>query len=170
MRGRSLAILAVLGVLAGCNGSTDPQTGVNGTWTYTANNLAGNESSNTSDTTGFVCSLSMNVSLTQSGSTFTGNLSGTGQPNSSVICTRGSEQIGPYIQRGPITDGMVSGDTVTFGAFRILGGWTFTGTFSGNSMSGELSLKVPLCDCDFPPAPVTSDTMLVTGHWSAKRS
>jgi hypothetical protein len=173
MRVRSVAVLAVLGVLAGCRGSTDPQIGVNGTWSYAASNLAGNVFSNLGRYAGYVCSLNMNMSATQSGSIFTGTWAGPadvlGGPHASVTCTQGYQQLTYYLH-GRITNGTISGDTVAFDAVSVVASWSFTGTISGNSMSGNMSIFVPMCDCVTDTAIVTQDTLVVTGQWSATRS
>jgi hypothetical protein len=175
MRVRSVVVLAVLGVLAGCNGSTDPQTVVNGTWIYTANNLSAIYPT-ASGNVQLVCDLAMTTVLSQSGSTFTGTWSGTalfyGQPRAHLACSQG---IGFYVN-GQVTDGTISADTVAFDAVTLGSPWTFTGTIGGNSMSGNLSIALPVCPFTTISCIVHEDTVpnpgvifKATGQWSATR-
>lgn len=177
MRARSVAVLAVLAVVAGCNGATDPPSGVNGTWTYTATNLSASYPT-PSGNDQLLCDLNMYTVLTQSGSTFAGTFAGStvalGGPRARLDCSQG---IRWYVD-GPVADGTISGDTVIFDALPFpSSAWTFTGTISGNSMSGNVSIVLPVCPIGTPTCIVHEDTVpnpnvifKATGHWSATRS
>ena len=141
-----LAVLLVF-VLAGCSSSTSPTFSVNGSWNYQATNLAGD---------GVSCTITgATLTLTQSGSTFSGSYS-----NAKLSCqVAGVESvIGTY--SGQVVNGLVSGDSVSFD-FNT-SAFTNAGTITGSSMSGMATATENVGG--------TIGNVTLTGQWGATKA
>jgi hypothetical protein len=115
------AVLLVV-VLGGCSSSTGPSVNVNGSWNYQASNLAGS---------GVSCFITgATLSLTQTGSTFSGSYS-----NAKLTCQVGGPQavIGTF--SGQVVNGLISNDSVSFDF--DTDAFINKGTIAGSSMSGN---------------------------------
>jgi hypothetical protein len=121
MRVFLLLILAIVADACGGDDSTGPsQANVGGAWTLSATNLSGQ---------GVSCNLGNTpVTLSQSGSTFTGSY-GPG----TITCIAGGQSASVGTQ-GTIVNGVVSGNGVQFDLDTQ--DFHHIGTISGNSMSG----------------------------------
>ena len=143
------AVLASLTAvtLAGCGGgdSTGPKTNLSGNWTYSASNLTAG--------TSVTCNVSgVGVSITQSGSTFSGSYGG-----GSISCTDATGTYGGTIGSGTVVNGAVSGNNVSFDL--DTGDWHDTGTVNGGSMSGTVVIHLV----------VDGSSVIVSGSWGAAR-
>lgn len=130
-----------------CGGdSTGPNGSANiaGNWTLTAN--YNNAQSQTT------CTLNGSASIAQSGTTFTGQVSG-----SVIACTNpGGTTSGSG--DGPITGGQINGNTVSYSD----GECTYTGTVSGspaNRVQGDVNCNVAVGGTTYP----------FTGTWQISR-
>jgi hypothetical protein len=136
----AVALLAALG----CGSGTEPPVSLTGLWAYKVSNLTGG---------GWSCEeAEATMTLTQTGSTFTGNVS------DNLVCTVGSQStfFGPY--SGTIGGGTIDGDQVAFD-FQTPDTWTSTGTISGRSMSGAATVTLN----------TSSQTIDLSGQWSATK-
>jgi hypothetical protein len=116
-----VSCLAIVGAACGGDDSTGPsQTSVGGSWMLSASNMSGQ---------GVSCNLlNTPVSLSQSGTTFTGTY-GPG----TLSCQAGGQPVSVGTQ-GSIVNGSINGNSVTFDLDTQ--DLHHTGTISGNSMSG----------------------------------
>ncbi|HUK61886.1 MAG TPA: hypothetical protein VLV15_01095, partial [Dongiaceae bacterium] len=146
-----VATALLCAALAACGGGSDttgPGDGtVNGTWSGSASNVTG--SGVTCDGTG------LKLMLTQSDATFTGSYT---LVKLSCSGPGGSSSGGPF--GGAVTNGTITGASVSFTL--DTGELAFTGTLSGNTMSGSTVWTLDLG----PPY----GTVVLTGNWTAKRS
>ncbi len=94
----------------------------------------------------------LGLNITQAGTTFTGTYSG-----GSMICTALGQSVtlGPF--QGTVVNGAINGTSVSFDLDTQ--DWRNTGTISGSSMSGQVTVRL-----DFGAGPVT-----LSGNWSAAR-
>ena len=144
----------IIVAFAACSGDSMTGPGGNGPpsvagdWTYAATNMVGNLS-------GFsiVCSFSnVPMSITQSGSTFSGRTTG-----GDFVCSSAG-----------ITDGGIFGDRIVVNG-ELSGGdvefdfdgpdWHHTGTITGSSMSGT---AIAILE-------ISSGSVVLRGNWSAAR-
>lgn len=145
---RTLPLL--LGLTAACGGDGTGPSGppsVAGNWQYSFN------VSNTPLATS--CSGSGMLTVTQSGSQFSGNASGL------TSCNGPGGQFTEQTA-GPIGGGQISGNSVSFQFPLFEAGCTATGTLSGtpaNAMSGQATCTVA----------VSGQTVTLTGTWQASR-
>ena len=147
MGGWSSALLICAAVLAGCSGdSTGPsQTNVAGVWTLSASNMSGQ---------GVSCNLgNTSVTLTQSGSTFSGSY-GPG----TITCFAGGQSASVQAQ-GTIVNGVISGTGVQFDLDTQ--DLHHTGNVNGNSMSGTARWNFDLG--------TGTGVVTLNGNWSAAR-
>ena len=138
-------LLAV--TLAGCGGgdSTGPKINLSGTWAYSASNLSAGGS--------LTCNVSgVGVSITQSGSTFSGSYNG-----GSISCADASGTYGGTIGSGTVVNGSVSGNNVSFDL--DTNDWHDTGSVNGSSMSGTVVIHLV----------VNGSSVIVSGSWGAAR-
>lgn len=126
---RKLLILAlVLAAACGGDSSTAVNTNVTGTWAYTVSNVS---------TTGVSCSLSnVRLTLTQTGSTFTGSASAGGVLTCSGFTGSSTTQLGGDV----VANGTISGSNISFD----IGTSDFhnAGTINGNSINGTVTLHI----------------------------
>jgi hypothetical protein len=142
--------LILLALATACGGDGTGPSGppsVAGNWQYSLN--VSNAPLATS------CSSSGMLTVTQSGSQFSGNASG---------LTSCSGPGGQFTEQtaGPIGGGQISGSNVSFQFPLFEAGCTATGTFTGtppNAMSGQASCTVA----------VSGQTVTLTGTWQASR-
>lgn len=155
MRTYLLAAACALLMLAGCSG--DSQTGptglqhanVAGSWTYNATNLSGT-------VMGFAMSCNiegMTLNLTQTGTSF----SGTCGP-STITCFGGGVQVDDTLPGSVVVNGLVNGNNVQFDI--ETSDYRNTGTVSGSSMSGTVSIRLDLGD----------EVVTLAGNWAAARA
>jgi hypothetical protein len=142
MRISAFAIL--LSLAAGCGGdsSTAPEPTIGGTWIYTASNLSGG---------GVSCNLAnITLTLSQTGSTFTGSSAG-----GVVSCNGSSGTSSANLGSSPIANGQINGNAIQFdiGTSDLHN----AGTRSGNSMSGTLTANLT----------VSGTRVVLTGNFSA---
>ena len=127
---RSLLLAVTLAAIAACGGdSTGPKANsdLSGKWNYSAANLNGG---------GLSCNIAgVTISLTQTGSTFTGTTAG-----GTVTCVFGTQTETDSLGIGSIANGQVSGNSVQFdiGSSEL----HHTGTRSGNSVTGTLTATI----------------------------
>jgi hypothetical protein len=133
------ACAATLGLVlaASCGDSTGPNStrDVNGNWT-----LAATYNSAQLQTT---CTLNGSVSIAQTGTTFTGQVSG------SVASCTGPGGTTSGSGDGPITGGQISGNTLSYSDVEC----TYTGTISGspaNRVDGSVSCNVAIGGTTYP--------------------
>ena len=129
MRKHSMtAALAFAAIVAACGDTTGPKSvSLTGSWAYSASNLSGS---------GLSCGVSGTiVSITQTGSTFTGAYSG-GTINCSGLGGTASEAIGS----GTVVNGSVNGNAISFDFDTQ--DFHNVGQASGNSISGTATLKL----------------------------
>lgn len=127
---RILVLALVLAAACGGDSTTGPnqQTNVGGRWLYTATNVAGS---------GVSCNLSnVSMTLTQTGSTFTGTVAS----GSNLSCTGPGGSINESLGNDVIANGVVTGNSIQFdiGTQDLHN----TGTVSGNSMSGNITIRI----------------------------
>lgn len=150
-----LSALAIAGVTAGCSGGdsmTGPAAGTNvgGNWTYAAPNMTGTLSGGIT----VVCSFSsVAVSLSQTGSTFSGSTTG-----GSFTCSAGGVSDGGTFGRRIVVNGEISGSGVEFDFDGP--DWHHTGQVSGNSMTGQATAIIE----------TGSGSVVLRGSWSAARN
>jgi hypothetical protein len=139
-------VLSLTVLVAGCsNNSTGPKTNVNGSWTYTASNLAG---------AGLSCDVTdALLVLTQVGSTFSGTYS-----DAILTCSDGNRTVTEPPASGTIVSGQINGSSVTFSIDDSA--YANTGAISGNSMNGTAVLNV-----NFGSGVVT-----LAGTWAAAKA
>jgi hypothetical protein len=128
MRNR-LAILSLLLVTACASDASGPQvTTLSGRWTYNATNVAGG---------GIACDIgNVTMNLNQVGSTFSGTVLG-----GTISCrANGITFLNESLGDDVVLNGQTSGNAVSFdiGTTDLHN----TGTLSGNSMSGQLSIRI----------------------------
>jgi hypothetical protein len=144
---RKLATAVLIAAFAAACGddATGPSVpNVAGSWIYAATNV----------TAGSVtCSFTnVNMTLTQSGTSFSGTYSG-----GLLSCTGPGGTISEQIGGGPISAGTISGTTVTFDIDSS--DWRNTGTIAGSSMTGTVVVRIV----------VEGSTVTLTGNFSASR-
>ena len=135
-----LSVLMLAATLSACSDSTGPKdANISGSWTYNVSNLSGaGLSCNAGGTT---------VTISQSGSTFTGSYSG-----GTLSCgSFGSVDVGS----GTVANGTVTNNAVTFNFDTP--DWTNSGSVSGNSISGTATLRLVLTG---------GQTVIMTGNFS----
>lgn len=141
-------------ILSGCGGDgttgpPEPQNAdVEGVWSYDASNLAGTLS-------GFAVTCSIagsTMTLIQSGATFSGT-SGSG----TLTCSAGGITISDPFPTGPVTNGQVDGNNVQFDFGTP--DWRHTGTVTGGSMSGSVTIILALED----------EVVILNGQWASAR-
>ncbi|MEN8376962.1 MAG: hypothetical protein ABFS34_16160, partial [Gemmatimonadota bacterium] len=144
---KRLAVLVLMAAAAaGCGDDpTGPSTpNVAGAWSYAATNV-------TAATV--TCSFTnVSLSLTQSGTTFSGTYSG-----GLLSCSAPGASFSEPIGGGPVASGTINGTSVTFDMDSS--DWRNTGTISGNSMSGTVNVRVV----------VEGVPIVLTGNFSAAR-
>jgi len=122
-------LTTLIAVVAGCGGeSTAPSANVTGQWSYEASNVSGG---------GVSCDIAgTTLTLTQSGSTFSGTASGGG----TVSCSGGGSTFSQTLGSDVVANGQISGNSVQFD----IGTADFhnSGTLSGNSISGLVTLRL----------------------------
>ena len=142
---RVLAVLSVV-LVAGCGGdSTSPNADVSGLWTYNATNVVGG---------GITCSITnVSMTLTQSGTTFSGTVAAGGTLTCSSPSGSDTESLGNDV----IANGLINGNGIQFdiGTQDLHN----TGTLSGNSMSGTVTIRVA----------TGTATIILTGNFTAVR-
>lgn len=155
MRSKLLAAAGALLILAGCSGDsqsgpTGPQhANVAGSWTYNATNLSGT-------VMGFAmtCNIEgMTLNLTQTGTSF----GGTCGP-SIITCFGGGVQVDDTLPGSVVVNGLVNGNNVQFDI--ETSDYHNTGTMSGSSMSGTVSIRLDLGD----------EVVTLTGNWAAAQT
>jgi hypothetical protein len=139
-------MIALVVAIAACgsDSTNSPDNTVSGRWSYSATDLHGIVS--------FSCSiLDATMSLTQSGTTLTGSVSG-----GTLSCLGSGGFTNEALSGGVITNGVINGSTVQleFGTQHVQN----VGTVSGNSMSGRVALSG-----------VLGTTVQMTGNFSAVR-
>ena len=146
----AVAYFLTLGSLLACSGDSTmgpdgPSTAqVGGVWTYAASNVAGGGAS---------CTVTnLRLTFVQSGTTFSGSYSG-----GTMTCAAEGESatIGPF--QGTVVNGTIDGNRVSFDLDTQ--DWHNSGTLSGSSMSGQVTVRIDLGD-----GPIT-----LSGSWSAAR-
>ena len=138
---------ALAALAAGCGGgdSTGPKTNLSGNWIYSASNLSAGGS--------LTCNVSgVGVSITQSGSTFSGSYNG-----GTISCTDPSGTYGGAIGSGTVVNGALSGNSVSFDL--DTSDWHDTGSVNGSSMSGTVVIHLV----------VNGSAVIVSGSWGAAR-
>ena len=156
-RGSRFVLLAValLPALTACGGDDDsgptgPSTAqIAGSWTYAFSNITGS-----SGTTNATCSAgNVSIDIDQTGSTFTGSYFAP-----SLTCTSPSGTVtdGPFA--GAIVNGSINGTAVSFDF--DTSDWRQTGTVSGNSMNGTVTVRFQ----------VDASQLVLSGNWSAARA
>lgn len=147
---RTIASALLCAALAACGGGGDktgPGDGtVNGTWNGSASNVTGS---------GVTCNATgLTMLLTQTNDTFAGNYT-----LLKLTCSGagGSSSGGPFA--GSVANGSITGTSVSFSL--DTGELVFTGTLTGNTMSGTTVWTIDLG----PPTGV----VVLTGSWTAKR-
>jgi hypothetical protein len=143
------AVLAVAAAACGGDDGTGPTGSLNvdGTWSASVSNLSGGGASCHTSTP-------VQVTIRQTGSTFTGSYSG-----GILTCLTPTESFSSALGSGNVTNGQLAGTTVTFD----LGSPDFhhSGTVNGTSMSGTAAWNY-----DFGPP---LDDVMLAGSWSATR-
>lgn len=149
MRAYSVFALATVALAAcgGDDGSGPGSASVEGSWSASVSNMTGG---------GATCSTTspIQATLRQTGSTFTGSYS-----SGVLTCTTPTESFSASTGSGPVINGQVSGENVTFD----LGTPAFhhTGILEGTAMSGTAEW---LYDFGNPLGVVT-----LSGNWSATK-
>lgn len=143
---RRFVIPAVVLVLVACGGdSSGPGTNLTGNWLYSVSNLT---------TGGLRCSSSgTTLSITQSGSTFSGSYSG-----GTMTCTSASGASSFLIGTGTIISGSLSGNSVSFDLDSS--DCHNVGTLTGSSISGTVTVLLT----------VDATNYTLTGNFGAARS
>ena len=137
-------VLLGLAVACGSDSSTGPTSDVSGHWTYNATNVAGG---------GLSCDIAgVNLTLAQTGTTFTGTVA-SGTVSCSGIGGTFSDSLGNDV----IANGQITGNAIQFdiGTSDVHN----SGSLSGNSMSGLLTLR----------AEVGTTPVILTGNFTAVR-
>jgi len=150
VRVRTLVLALATALTAGCSGDaatgpTGPITPqIGGAWTYSASNVAGGGAS---------CTISnLRLSITPSGTTFSGTYSG-----GVLVCTGNGQTVtlGPF--QGIVVNGTINGTSIAFDLDTQ--DWRNVGTVGGSSMSGQVTVRL-----DFGQGPIT-----LRGNWAAAR-
>ncbi len=150
-----LAAAAIMFVIVGCgsDSTTEPQNAqVGGLWSYNTGQLSGGLAG-----LGVRCFITnVDLSLNQTGATFTGSANG-----GNIRCT----VAGVTVMDGPlgnqvVVNGNVSGNDLSFDIDTLA--WSNSGRESGNQMSGSVSLTIDLGG--------TTGSVDLTCNWSAIRS
>jgi hypothetical protein len=149
MRSRAVlcvaAVVAAMG-LAACASSTAPGgISVGGHWNVTVSNLSG---------AGHVCNGSFVTNFTQSLGTFNGQYAG-----SNITCTTNGTSTAIGASSGTVSDGKVSGQTISYSLDN--NPIDFTGTVNQTQMSGAVSWSKDFGDGN---GPVT-----LSGSWTAQK-
>lgn len=150
----SIASLLILGSLVGCGGDSMGPEGtslpqVGGSWTYAAPNMTGTLSGGASVT----CSFSnVPITISQTGSTFTGSTNG-----GSFICSAVGVSDGGTFGSRIVVNGELDGSDVEFDFDGP--DWHHTGSINGNSMSGQATAIIE----------TGSGSVVLRGSWSAAR-
>lgn len=150
----SILVVAILPVFAACGGDDDGPTGpstaqIDGAWTYAFSNITGS-----TGTTNITCSAgNVSIDIDQTGTTFTGSYFA---PALTCAGPSGSFTDGPFA--GSIVNGSISGTSVSFDF--DTSDWRQTGTVSGNSMNGTVTVRFQ----------VDAAQILLSGNWSAART
>jgi len=148
---RCLALAAsgfAIAILVACGGdsSTGPgNTNLSGNWLFGANISNGQLS--------ISCTASGNLAITQSGSNFSGTVSG-----STETCASPAGSTSGNLD-GAIAGGQINGTSISF---NDNGGCIYTGTMSGNPVNrvgGNVTCSIPLQGTNYP----------FTGSWSVTR-
>jgi hypothetical protein len=144
------SLLAFAFACGGDNGAgpagpnSNPATNLSGDWRYATANVSGS---------GISCSSSGTVlTITQQGNAFSGSYSG-----GTLTCTTGGPTQSVAVGTGAVVAGTVSGSTVSFDL--DTSDWHDTGSVSGNSMSGSVTVRLA----------VDYQTFTLTGNWGASR-
>lgn len=141
---RPVLLLAAALVVACGGDATGPAPSVTGQWSYTATNISGS---------GITCNISgVSLSLTQSGSTFTGSTTG-----GDAACSGPGGSFDDALGGDVIANGQMTGNAVQFdiGTQDVHN----AGTLSGNSMSGTVTFRIA----------TGTSTIILTGNFSAVR-
>jgi len=130
----SWAVIGLVAALATACGSDNPAgpsiANVAGTWRITFTNMSGS---------GVTCSTTaIDYVITQSGATFTGTSSST----YTFTCTDGVNTISQSVTGGIITNGQITGTSISFDL--ATNAAHQTGTLSGNSISGTSTWTLDL--------------------------
>ena len=150
-----LTVAAIMFVIVGCgsDSTTEPQNAqVGGLWSYNTGQLSGGLAG-----LGVRCFITnVDLSLNQTGATFTGNANG-----GHIRCT----VAGVTVMDGPlgnqvVVNGTVSGNNLSFDIETPA--WHHIGSVSGNSMSGTVRFTIDLGG--------TTGSVDLTCNWSAIRS
>ena len=121
------ASLVVIPVLSSCSDATSPKANISGQWTYNISNAAGS---------GLSCNLTgITLSLTQTGSTFTGTTTG-----GLISCSGPGGSASDVLGNDVVANGHIDGNAVQFDISTQ--DIHNTGTLSGNSMSGSVTIRV----------------------------
>ncbi len=121
------ALLLAVAVGCGSDSSTSPQTNLSGLWIYNATNIA---------TTGLSCNLTgVQITLTQSGTTFSGSVAA----GSLISCSGAGGTQSQVLGGDIIANGLLNGTAVQFdiGTQDIHN----VGSLSGNSISGTVTIR-----------------------------
>ena len=144
-----LAAAAIMFAIVGCGSTTEPQNAqVGGLWSYNTGQLSGG------NVRCFITNV--DLSLNQTGATFTGSANG-----GNIRCT----VAGVTVMDGPlgnqvVVNGTVSGNTLSFDIETPA--WSNSGGVSGNSMTGTVRLTIDLGG--------TTGSVDLTCNWSATRA
>ncbi|MGH7470847.1 MAG: hypothetical protein ACRENP_23110 [Longimicrobiales bacterium] len=141
------SVLALTMLLSGCSDSaTDVDTTISGRWSYNASNIVAGSIN---------CSITgVTINLTQSGSTFSGTtLGGTFRCSAPGVAPI-VEDLGSDV----IANGQINGNSVTFDISTP--DIHNTGTRSGNSISGQITIRLVL----------STGVVNLVGSFSAVRS
>ena len=148
---RLSSVFVLLGItLAACgddDGTGPSSANVEGTWSASLSNLSGG---------GVSCSstIPIDVTLTQTGNTFSGSYDG-----GELTCTGSAGTFSTPVGSGTVINGQVSGNNISFDLDTP--DFHHTGSVSGTSMSGTASWTFDFGD---PTGVVT-----LNGNWGAER-
>lgn len=150
---KAATFLAVL-LLTACGGDGGPTAPdvlqIGGTWNYQTNNVLVN---------GITCSISgRTMTITQSGSSFTGQLTG-GIAECTAEFGSYSQDLGADGITDGIVNGVIDGNSLSFD-LDFDPGASLTGTVSNGAMSGTITERT---------YSVTGTIVSGTGSWSASR-
>jgi hypothetical protein len=149
--------LAIAVLLVGCGGDGGESLGpappdLDGHWTFNWTNMSGT----VIGVGTFACNVNgVNATLTQVDNTFSGQTSG-----GLLTCLAGGETASENLGDGVITNGIISGNRVSF--YLATEDASQTGSISGNSMSGQATWRT-----DFG-APY--GIVVMRGNWGAVRT
>jgi hypothetical protein len=145
---KKLLLTAAAVLLTACGDSTGVLIGsssdLSGSWKYTATNLTSGD---------VTCGFSnVNISLTQSGATFSGTTAG-----GTITCSSAGQTFVDGLGGDIVANGTIAGNSVQFdiGTPDL----HHTGTMSGSSISGTLTVRVA----------VTNGTVTMVGPFSMVR-